>query len=154
GLLLVVGGLVSGGGLYLIAPRLILPVAEATLATHEKDPAVMEQELRLLHYMLTALPLSLAVVGTGALLWPWLLRLGERLPSLGHPRCLSVAVFLGLLLGVPLVFVRLVGLLGVPFVQESNLQVLAPVFSLAFGLGLTALLRARWGWIAAGLTVL
>jgi uncharacterized membrane protein len=149
GMFLVAGGLVSAAGLYFAAPQFVLPTARATLAARETDPAVIEEELFLVHYLLVALPLAAAVVGAGIQAWPRLVNLESCLPKTTRPRPLTASVFLGLLLVVPLLFVRLVGLIGVPFVQSSNLQVLAPLLCVAAGLGLAALLKARWGWAVA-----
>ncbi len=154
--ILVVVGLTGALTLYLASPTYILPSAEATLRTYRYEQGIISEELALLRLELAAFPLALAACGALLLGWSRCLGLLERLPVVGWPsqHPLSVAGFVAALLLVPLVTVRLVALLGVPFVTPRNMLILAPVGSLALALGLAALLRSRPGRALAALSLL
>ncbi len=155
-MVLLIVGLVGALALYLLSPAYILPSAEATLLAYGYGPDIIPEELALLRVELAAFPLALAACGALLLGWSRCLRLLERLPALGRPseHPLSVAGFVAALLLVPLLTVRLVALLGVPFVTPRNMIILAPVGSLALALGLAALLRSRPGRALAALSLL
>jgi hypothetical protein len=153
---LLVGGIVGALGLYLASPRYILPIADGMLQGYGYDAETITRELVLLRVELTAFPLAAAVCGGVLLAWFPLLRLLERLPCLGQPtdHPLSVAGMVAMLLLVPLLAVRVIALLGIPFLTSRNLMVLAPIASIALALGLDALLRNRAGRVVGAVSLL
>lgn len=155
-MILLVGGLLAARSLYVAAPTYILPTAEATLQEYGYDAETITRELALLRLELMAFGLAAAACGGLLLAWSGIIRLFDRLPCLGWPsQCpVSVAGMVAALIFVPLILVRGIALLGIPFLTSRNMLVLAPLGCLAIALGLEILLRQKTGRVLAALSLL
>lgn len=155
-MILLVGGFLAAGSLYAAAPKYIFPTAEATLQGYGYDAETIAHELALLRLELMAFGLAAAACGGLLLAWSGILGLFERLPCVGRPsQCpLSVSGMVAALIFVPLILVRCIALLGIPFLTSRNMLVLAPLGCLAIALGLEILLRQKTGRVLAALSLL
>jgi hypothetical protein len=98
-------------------------------------------------------PCAIALVGALAFFWsPIATAIEKLLPRRAFAiRPLSAAGFVGFLLLVPMVFLRIFAVTDVPIVSARNLLILASPLCLALALGMVWLARTRTGRVVAGL---
>lgn len=145
GYLFTVTGIVAAIVLWTASPTYLIPAAREVLQSYGYDQVIVDKELAVLRLAVALLPATIALQGTCIAFWPGIVGLFERLPRIGPGRPLSAALFVLLILVVPIVLVRLIALLGIPFVSSRNLLILVAPLALAVGMGITALVQCRMG---------
>jgi hypothetical protein len=103
---------------------------------------------------LALFPATIALQGICLIFWPSLIALLERLPRISSGWSLSSGLFVAGLIVIPILFVRVVALMGVPFVSARNLLILAPPLAIGAGMGIAALVRTRQGLVIAAASLL
>jgi Dolichyl-phosphate-mannose-protein mannosyltransferase len=148
GVLLVLTAVLIAVGLPVVAPLHVFPQARQVLLSEGYTPDAIERELQGLLQFAISIPLALGAIGLVTLGWRWISSLLSRLPRRDAGRPLAVNALLAGLLLVPLAAVLTLALKGVPLLSDRNLLICEPPLTLAMGLGMVALARARWGRLA------
>jgi uncharacterized membrane protein len=147
-------GFLTALALWFATPIYLAPTAKEILASYGYDQETVDKELSVLRLALTLFPVTFALQGICLTFWPSLIGLLERLPRIGQKRTLSSGLFVAGLIIVPILFVRVVALMGVPFVSSRNLLIMAPPLALALGMGMSGLVRSRSGQVVAAASII
>src|SRR5262249_54562022 len=115
GLSVFISGTFAAVSIWLLSPAYVFPSARTVLEAYGYEPAVVENELATMRLTLALFPATVALQGMCVFYWETFAAFLERLPHVKMVCSLSPSIFVISILIVPIVFVRLIALLGVPF---------------------------------------